>query len=256
MRPDLDAVGRALAAAWADETASVVVPELSLADGFAIQAAVIGALDSPVVGYRIVASSERARGRLGIDGPVVGVVVEKALTAPDATPAVAPRIVEAEFAVTVDFRIDEPSTPALIRTWHLSLDLPRSRITDDWGTLSAGQLVADACLLGDVMVGPPVDVDTTDSDGVLVVTGRDTQEEHPMPAPHPDTAAEYLALVKDAIMAGTLPPPATATPFVQLGTETPIRLGDTATAARLTHPVLGHLDLPISIATNLTGDHA
>lgn len=253
-----DAVAEAIAAAWTD--ADHVLPEppaLSLSDGYRTQAAVVSALSSPVVGYRIVASSTAARERLSTDGPLVGVVTERNVSPVDATAPVRPGVVEAEFAVVVDLTLDEPADPVRILSWHLSLDLPRSRFAGEWSTLTAGQIVADTALLGDVVIGPgtgAANTSTVCKPGELTM-GSDDAERHPLPAPDPDRTSDHLRLVKEAVVSGLVPAPAVDAPFVQLGTEKPLRLGDAVTAITLTHPDLGRIDLGLPTNSHLTGDN-
>lgn len=109
-------------------------------DAYAIQDALIDVTESPVVGWKIGATSKRAQERLGVDGPFIGPLFERWTTdspAAIATPAGALRIVEPEFAIRMAVALppreegySEDEVRAAAGTLHPALELIDRRIQD------------------------------------------------------------------------------------------------------------------------------
>ena len=107
---------------------------------YAIQDALIEATESPVVGWKIGATSKAAQQRLGVDGPFIGPLFERWTTddpAAIATPAQALRIVEPEFAFRMAAALpprpapySEEEVAAAAGTLHPAFELIDRRIKD------------------------------------------------------------------------------------------------------------------------------
>jgi len=136
-------IAETLAAARADGRKLDAPPgpdPASWEDAYAIQDALIAATDSAVVGWKIGATSRRAQERLGVDGPFIGPLFERWVTASPAaiaTPAAALRIVEPEFAFRMAVALPPRETPysedevrAAAGTLHPAFELIDRRIKD------------------------------------------------------------------------------------------------------------------------------
>lgn len=109
-------------------------------EGYAIQDALIEATDSPVVGWKIGATSQKAQARLGVDGPFSGPLFERWVTespAEVATPESALRIVEPEVAVSLAADLPPRSEPysadeiaGAVRALHPAFEIVDRRIAD------------------------------------------------------------------------------------------------------------------------------
>ncbi|MEQ8602557.1 MAG: hypothetical protein RIB45_04500 [Marivibrio sp.] len=115
---------------------------------YAIQDALIAVTESPVVGWKIGATSKTAQDRLGVDGPFIGPLFERWATdspAAIATPAHALRIVEPEFAFRMAVALPPRDAPysqdevrAAAGTLHPAFELIDRRIRDQPAVGAAG----------------------------------------------------------------------------------------------------------------------
>lgn len=138
-------------------------------EAYGLQDALIAATDSPVVGWKIGATSARAQTMLGVDGPFIGPVFERWVTespAAVATPEGAVRIVEPEFAVRMAAGLPARSAPysaeeiagavgALLPAFEV-IDVRIARPPEAASPFAAGPFwtIADAGANGALVLGP------------------------------------------------------------------------------------------------------
>ncbi len=106
MQPD--AIQRAADVLWRCWTGATRIPQLPVdirptnrADGYAIQSAVVARFDQPIVGWKIAATSLAGQPHIGVDGPLVGSLMEIACSQSGARVSLDGnhmRVGEAEFA--------------------------------------------------------------------------------------------------------------------------------------------------------------
>ncbi len=146
-----EASARALAAARAEGRKLDTPPGPDPKDwdeGYAIQDALIRVTDSPVVGWKIGATSKRAQDLLGVDGPFSGPLFERWVTespAEVATPARALRIIEPEFALRLSGDLparDDPYTAdeiaAAVGAVHCAFEIIDRRLAETPGGRGSG----------------------------------------------------------------------------------------------------------------------
>jgi len=135
----------------------------SIADGYAVQDAVIDALAVDTAGYKIACTSEEACRILGADGPFLGrLVASTVIDSPATIPASAfhMRGLEAEFA----FRFATGSSPdaapvsasgieASVASVHPAIEIVDSRFAE-WTAVGAPSLAADNAAGGALVLGP------------------------------------------------------------------------------------------------------
>ncbi len=169
--PGVTSAAEALAAARAAglKLAEPPGPEpADMATGYAIQDALIAATDSPVVGWKIGATSARAQAAVGVDAPFIGPLFGRWAVhspAPVDTPAEALRIVECEFAFRMETDLPPRAAPyddpaevaAAAGALHAAIEWVDRRIATRPDAPFGGNpawLAADAGCNGGFVAGP------------------------------------------------------------------------------------------------------
>ena len=126
------------------------------AQGYAIQQRIERRSESPLVGWKIAATSKAGQAHINVDGPLAGRLLRERVRASGDT---APfgrhaqmRVAEAEFAFRMARALPPQSRPyavdevlGAVATLHPAIELPDSRF-DDFTIVGAPQLIADnAC---------------------------------------------------------------------------------------------------------------
>ena len=191
-----EAAARAIWEAWSGHRLIDGLPEAcrpgTVAEGYAVQAALARIAGARPVGWKIAATSEAGQKHIGVDGPLAGRLWESKLHRSGATlPAghLHMSVVEAEFAFRMgrdlpggggDYTVD--TVMAAVAALHPAIEIPDSRY-HDFTVVGAAQLIADNgctefCVLGPE--APPAWCDTdlaahpvaVSIDGEEVATGR------------------------------------------------------------------------------------
>jgi 2-keto-4-pentenoate hydratase len=138
----------------------------SLAEGYAIQAAMSARTGRRVVGWKLAVTSEAGQRRLGIDAPLYGRLFDGYVLAGNArldAGRMNMRVVEAEFA----FRLGRDLPPRAsqydiedlidaVEDLHLAIEVPDSRFQHHAGADAPG-MVADDAFAGWFILGPSLD---------------------------------------------------------------------------------------------------
>ena len=161
-----DAAARAIWGAWSGHTLIDGLPEAcrpgTLAEGYAVQAALARIAGARPVGWKIAATSAAGQKHIGVDGPLAGRLWESKLHASGVTlPAghLHMAVVEAEFAFRLgkdlpggdgDYAVD--AVVEAVAALHPAIEIPDSRFSD-FTAVGAAQLIADNgcteyCVLG------------------------------------------------------------------------------------------------------------
>lgn len=157
---------------WRDGTAMAALPEAvrprSRAEGYAVQAFLERPDAAPLFGWKIAATSSAGQAHIGVTGPLAGRILAERVH-PDG--AVLPlagnrmRVAELEFA----FRIARDLAPRAapygqaevldaVAALHPAIEVPNSRF-EDFASVGAAQLIADAACAHDFVLGPEVTAD-------------------------------------------------------------------------------------------------
>lgn len=158
-----------LARHWEHGTTLTELPPnlrpITRAEGYAIQAGLDDLTQSPLVGWKIAATSEAGQRHINVDGPLAGRLIAERLIENGATVSLANnrmRVAEAEFAFRFGQDLpprDEPYTVdevlAAVATLHPAIELPDSRY-EDFTSVGAPQLIADNACAHQFMPGPAV----------------------------------------------------------------------------------------------------
>jgi 2-keto-4-pentenoate hydratase len=147
---------------WRAWTGATRIPQLPLdirptnrADGYAIQPAVVARFDQAIVGWKIAATSLAGQAHIGVDGPLVGSLMENRVLESGARVSLDGnhmRVGEAEFAFRFARDLVPRETPYTtadvldaVASLHPAIEVPDSRY-DDFARVGAPQLIADnAC---------------------------------------------------------------------------------------------------------------
>ena len=161
-----DAAARAIWGAWSGHTLIDGLPEAcrpgTLAEGYAVQAALARIAGARPVGWKIAATSAAGQKHIGVGGPLAGRLWESKLHASGVTlPAghLHMAVVEAEFAFRLgrdlpggdgDYAAD--AVMEAVAALHPAIEIPDSRFSD-FTAVGAAQLIADNgcteyCVLG------------------------------------------------------------------------------------------------------------
>jgi len=175
-----DRLGERLADAYRDGTAidPSELPDLTIADGYAIQRAALDrrtADEGPSVGYKVGFTSPAIRSELGVDEPAYGRVLADTVRSEgrlDASDLTDPKL-EPELVIRLGAPLDPPVTPADVLAAADAvvpvIEVVDSRIAG-W-ELTAGSAVADNALAARVVlggrIGDPADLDLA-LEGVVV----------------------------------------------------------------------------------------
>jgi 2-keto-4-pentenoate hydratase len=164
-----DRLGERLADAYRDGTAldPATLPDLTVADGYAIQRAALDRRTGDTVGYKVGFTSPAIRAELGVDDPAYGRVLADTVRADgrlDAAGLIDPKL-EPELALRLGAPLDPPVTPADVLAAADAvvpvIEVVDSRI-EGW-ELTAGSAVADNALAARVVhgggIGAPTGLD-------------------------------------------------------------------------------------------------
>jgi hypothetical protein len=239
-------VASAIAAAYLQpQAAPVELQPVPVGGGYAIQEKVRGLLGQATVGYRIVANTERARRALGIAAPLVGFIPESAVGAASTADERRPTAVEGEFAVEVGFDPTASADCWTIRGWRLALDLPASRQSQPWSSLTADQILADIGLLGSVRVSAPTALTGwPDGPATLTVRAGGAEQAFAVPVGAQNEVRGLLEEITRLIRAGQIAPP-DGLVFVLLGADRILNISAETNELAVTHPQLNCVRLAL-----------
>lgn len=137
---------------------------LSLADGYAIQEAVVAQAGSPAVGFKIGATSEKAQRFLGIDTPFSGRILAAGVQESPASLSAGRFnfcLIEPEFAFRMarplparDQPYDEATVAAAVGSLHPAIEVVCSAYGAAWTRAGGPALVADNGVHAAFMLGP------------------------------------------------------------------------------------------------------
>lgn len=135
------------------------------AAGHAIQAALADVAGSPVVGWKIAATSAAGQAHIQVDGPLPGRILSSFVHPMGATFSLTGnhmRVVEPEFAFRMGSALPPRATPyavddvmAAVASLHPAFELPDSRFAD-FARAGQAQLIADDACCGRFAFGPAV----------------------------------------------------------------------------------------------------
>ena len=157
------------------------------AEGYAVQAAVVGLSGQRVAGWKIAATSQAGQRHINVDGPLAGPLLDRRALAPGAAASLTDnhmRAAEAEFA----FRFGRSLAPraeaytvdevlAAVVSLYPAIEVPDSRYVD-FTKVGAAQLIADCACACWYRIGPSVEGDWRRDDLVqhVVVAYRNGAE--------------------------------------------------------------------------------
>ena len=159
----------------------------SRADGYEIQAAVIGLSGQRVAGWKIAATSQAGQRHINVDGPLAGPLLDQRALTPGAAASLSGNLMlvaEAEFA----FRFAEPlpsraksytadEVLSAVRSLHPAIEVPDSRYVD-FTKVGAAQLIADCACACWYRIGHVVEADWRHDDLVEhTVTAHRNEEQ-------------------------------------------------------------------------------
>ena len=163
-------IGQAAGILWAAWQEGRVIDGLppgcrprDLAEGYAIQAALAGLAASPLLGWKIAATSRAGQQHIGVSEPLAGRLFERFARGDGATLAIGSnrmRVAEAEFAFRIGRDLPLRATPyaidevmAAADRLHVAIEVPDSRYVD-FANAGAPQLVADDSCASFFVLGP------------------------------------------------------------------------------------------------------
>lgn len=137
----------------------------TLAEGYAIQDAMVASARQPVAGWKIAATSKAGQEHIGVTEPLSGRLFADFVLKSDAHLPTEPnlmRVMEAEFA----FRMGRPLPPraeeyriaevcAAVEALHLAIEVPDARF-NKFDTIGPAQIVADDAFASWFLLGPRV----------------------------------------------------------------------------------------------------
>ncbi len=161
-----------IAACWRERRKIDALPDdarpRTLEEGFLAQAALAGALDDTVRGWKLAATAERGQRHIGVDGPVPGRLFASRVAANGAElPMDGNRmlVAECEFVFVLGADLPPRALPytrdevmAAVADLHPGLELPDSRFTD-FARAGAAQLAADDACAHWMVIGEATDAD-------------------------------------------------------------------------------------------------
>ena len=147
----------------------VVIPE-SAALAYAAQDQLIGLIDSPVVGWKVGATSTASQEKLGVKAPICGPIFERTLTTSGSKLAMSsfhhPPALESEFAFTIGTdvaligdEVTRTTAREIVSSVHVAIELVCSRFDSNFAADPA-LLVADGALHSLLVLGPGNDPDS------------------------------------------------------------------------------------------------
>src|SRR5262245_24285077 len=137
----------------------------TLADGYAVQDAMVAAAAQPVSGWKIAATSKAGQDHIGVTEPLAGRLFEN-FTLPDgASLPAAPlhmAVVEAEFAFRMARDLGSRDAPyemaevcGAVAALHLAIEVPDARI-ERFAEIGPAQILADDAFAAWFVLGPKV----------------------------------------------------------------------------------------------------
>lgn len=175
---------------WAAGTHLASLPEslrpADLAEGYAVQAAMAGAVGERVVGWKIAATSGAGQAHINVEGPIAGRLFASKLHSDGATLPLRGnrmRVAEAEFAFVMGQDLPPRQTPysreevlEAVAALHTAIELPDSRFSD-FTAVGAAQLAADdACanlfVFGEAVRGDWREVDLREHPASVRINGE------------------------------------------------------------------------------------
>ena len=133
-----------------------------LAEGYAIQAALVALSGDRLAGYKLACTSPRAQEVIGVPGPFSGVVLACDLLASPAEPSIGRfnfAVIEPEFAVTLGTDLpaehapyDETQVAAAVASLHPAIEIVTSGLAD-WKIRGGPALTADNAGQGALVLG-------------------------------------------------------------------------------------------------------
>lgn len=137
----------------------------NLADGYAIQDAMVAAARQPVVGWKIAATSKAGQDHIGVTEPLAGRLFADFVLKSGAQIAAGPlhmKVMEAEFA----FRMGRDLPPRgqayaqdevcqAVEAMHLAIEVPDARY-EDFAHVGPAQIVADDAFAAWFLLGPRI----------------------------------------------------------------------------------------------------
>lgn len=137
----------------------------SLAEGYAIQDAMVQSARQPVSGWKIAATSKAGQEHIGVTEPLAGRLFADFVLKSDARLPAAPllmRVMEAEFAFRMGRALPPRTEPyetaevcAAIEALHLAIEVPDARFNKFDG-IGPAQIVADDAFASWFLLGPRV----------------------------------------------------------------------------------------------------
>jgi len=137
----------------------------SLAEGYAIQDAMVHSARQPVVGWKIAATSKAGQAHIGVTEPLAGRLFADFVLKSGARLPAAPllmRVVEAEFAFRMGQALpsrsqayDKAEVCGAVEALHLAIEVPDARF-ENFAAIGAPQIVADDAFASWFLLGPRV----------------------------------------------------------------------------------------------------
>lgn len=137
----------------------------SLAEGYAIQDAMVTSAKQPVTGWKIAATSKAGQAHIGVTEPLAGRLFADFVLKDGAQLPAEPllmRVMEAEFAFRMGSDLPartEPYDPAEVRAaieaLHLAIEVPDARF-NNFDTIGPAQIAADDAFASWFVLGPRV----------------------------------------------------------------------------------------------------
>ena len=152
----------------AESRIDVLPPEIrpsSLAEGYAIQEAMLDLVGQPAIGWKIAATSAAGQKHIGVTEPLAGRLFRDFVLADGARRPIARnhmRVAEAEFAFKMARDLPPRGTDYTLRevcgaveTMHLAIEVPDARY-DVFDTIGAPSICADCAFHAWFLLGPDV----------------------------------------------------------------------------------------------------
>ena len=138
------------------------------AEGYRIGAEIARLAASPVVGWKIAATSVAGQKHINVDGPLGGRLLKSRIVSPGASIPLANnimRVAEVEFAFAFAKALPQRVVPYTrdevfdaVSGLRLSIEVPDSRY-QDFTAVGAPQLIADTACASWLMLSPPIEAD-------------------------------------------------------------------------------------------------
>jgi 2-keto-4-pentenoate hydratase len=137
----------------------------SLAEGYAIQDAMVATAAQPISGWKIAATSKAGQAHIGVTEPLAGRLFKNFILQDGARLPAAPlhmKVVEAEFAFRMardlaprDAAYEQGEVCDAVATLHLAIEIPDARF-ERFAEIGPAQIVADDAFASWFLLGPEV----------------------------------------------------------------------------------------------------